>query len=153
MARGINKVILIGNLGADPEVRHFPSGGATTSVNLATTDTWKNKETGEAQEKTEWHRLVFFNRLAEIVGQYLRKGSKVYVEGSLRTRKYTDKNGIERYVTEIIVNEMSMLDSRNTGQEFKRDAFEGSTSEGAPDNLPQETLAQSPQFEEDDIPF
>ncbi|WP_308363799.1 MULTISPECIES: single-stranded DNA-binding protein [unclassified Microbulbifer] len=113
MARGINKVILIGNLGADPETRYMPSGGAVTNVNLATSETWKDKQTGQQQERTEWHRVVFFNRLAEIAGEYLRKGSKVYIEGSLRTRKWQDKNsGQDRYTTEIVASEMQMLDSR-----------------------------------------
>jgi single-strand DNA-binding protein len=115
MARGVNKVILIGNLGNDPEVRYTPSGSAVASVSLATSETWKDKQSGELQDRTEWHRIVFFNRLAEIVGEYLHKGSKIYVEGSLRTRKWQDKNGIDRYTTEIIANEMHMLDSRGTG--------------------------------------
>ncbi len=114
MARGINKVILIGNLGADPEVRYMPTGGAVANVNLATTDNWKDKQTGQNQERTEWHRVVFFNRLAEIVGEYLRKGAKIYVEGSLRTRKWQDKNGQDRYTTEIVGNELQMLDSRGS---------------------------------------
>lgn len=113
MARGVNKVILIGNLGNDPEVRYTPSGSAVANVNLATSETWRDKQSGELQDRTEWHRVVFFNRLAEIVGEYLRKGSKIYVEGTLRTRKWTDKNNIERYTTEIIANEMHILDSRN----------------------------------------
>ncbi|WP_193166363.1 single-stranded DNA-binding protein [Microbulbifer hainanensis] len=113
MARGINKVILIGNLGADPETRYMPSGGAVTNVNLATSESWKDKQTGQQQERTEWHRVVFFNRLAEIAGEYLRKGSKVYIEGSLRTRKWQDKNsGQDRYTTEIVASEMQMLDGR-----------------------------------------
>ncbi|GAB3315052.1 hypothetical protein GCM10027428_16560 [Haliea atlantica] len=112
MARGINKVILIGNLGADPETRYMPSGGAVTNVNLATSDQWKDKQTGQPQERTEWHRVVFFNRLAEIAGEYLRKGSKVYVEGSLRTRKWQGQDGQDRYTTEIVASEMQMLDSR-----------------------------------------
>ncbi|WP_237060472.1 single-stranded DNA-binding protein [Microbulbifer sediminum] len=117
MAKGINKVILIGNLGADPETRYMPSGGAVTNVNLATSETWKDKQTGQQQERTEWHRVVFFNRLAEIAGEYLRKGSKVYIEGSLRTRKWQDKNsGQDRYTTEIVANEMQMLDSRGGDQ-------------------------------------
>jgi len=112
-SRGINKVILIGNLGADPETRYMPSGGAVTNVNLATSETWKDKQTGQPQERTEWHRVVFFNRLAEIAGEYLRKGSKVYIEGSLRTRKWQDQNtGQDRYTTEIVASEMQMLDSR-----------------------------------------
>lgn len=112
MARGINKVILVGNLGADPEVRYMPSGGAVANITVATSDSWKDKQTGEAQERTEWHRVVFFNRLAEIVGEYLRKGAKVYVEGSLRTRKWQDQSGVERYTTEIVAAEMQMLDGR-----------------------------------------
>ncbi|GAB4224193.1 MAG: single-stranded DNA-binding protein [Gammaproteobacteria bacterium] len=111
MARGINKVILIGNLGNDPETRYMPSGSAVTNISIATTEVWKDRE-GDQQERTEWHRVVFFNRLAEIAGEYLRKGSKVYVEGSLRTRKWQDKNGQDRYTTEIIATEMQMLDSK-----------------------------------------
>lgn len=116
MARGINKVILIGNLGADPEVRYTPNNVAVVTVNIATSSGWKDKQSGEMQERTEWHRVVFFNRLAEIVSEYLRKGSKVYVEGSLRTRKWTDKNNVEKYTTEIIADEMQMLDGRGAGQ-------------------------------------
>lgn len=112
MARGINKVILIGNLGADPETKYMPSGSAVTNVSLATSESWRDKQTGEQQERTEWHRVVFFNRLAEIAGEYLRKGSKVYVEGSLRTRKWQGQDGQDRYTTEIVANEMQMLDSR-----------------------------------------
>lgn len=112
MARGINKVILIGNLGADPEVRYMPSGGAVANISLATTENWKDKQTGENQQRTEWHRVAFFNRLAEIVGEYLRKGAKVYVEGTLRTRKWQDQSGADRYTTEIIANELQMLDGR-----------------------------------------
>ena len=112
MARGINKVILVGNLGADPETRYTAGGGAITSIRIATSESWKDKQTGEMQERTEWHRIKFFGRLAEIAGEYLRKGSQVYVEGSLRTDKYTDKDGIERYTTDIIANEMQMLGSR-----------------------------------------
>ena len=116
MARGINKVILIGNLGNDPETRYMPSGGAVTNISLATSESWKDKQTGQPQERTEWHRVVFFNRLAEIAGEYLRKGSKVYVEGSLRTRKWQDQSGQDKYTTEIVGNEMQMLDSRGGGQ-------------------------------------
>ncbi len=113
MARGVNKVILIGNLGNDPEVRYTPNGNAVATISLATSETWRDKQSGELQDRTEWHRVVFFNRLAEIVGEYLRKGSKIYVEGSLRTRKWQDKTGLDRYTTEIIANEMHMLDSRS----------------------------------------
>lgn len=115
MARGINKVILIGNLGADPEVRYMPSGGAVANVKLATSEAWKDKQTGEQQERTEWHRVVFFGRLGEIAGEYLRKGSKIYVEGRLQTRKWQGQDGQDRYTTEIVANEMQMLDSRGGG--------------------------------------
>jgi single-strand DNA-binding protein len=116
MARGINKVILIGNLGGDPEVRYTTTGNkAIANVNLATSDSWRDRETGEQQERTEWHRVVFFERLAEIVEQYLRKGSKIYVEGRLRTRKWQDRDGNDRYTTEIVANEMQMLDGRGAG--------------------------------------
>ncbi|HHC74967.1 MAG TPA: single-stranded DNA-binding protein [Thiothrix sp.] len=115
MARGINKVILVGNLGRDPEVKYMPSGGAITNVTIATSDSWKDKNTGQMQDRTEWHRVVFFNRLAEIAGEYLRKGSKVYVEGRLQTRKWQGQDGQDRYTTEIIGAEMQMLDSRQGG--------------------------------------
>lgn len=112
MARGVNKVILVGNCGQDPETKYMPSGGAVTNISVATSETWKDKQTGQPQERTEWHRVVFFNRLAEIAGEYLRKGGKVYVEGSLRTRKWQDQSGQDRYTTEIVASEMQMLDSR-----------------------------------------
>ena len=113
----INKVILIGNLGRDPENRYLPSGEQVTSIAVATTESWKDKTTGEKQSLTEWHRISFFGKLAEIAGQYLKKGSQVYIEGRLRTRKYTDKEGIDRYATEIIADTMQMLGSRQDGQE------------------------------------
>ena len=112
MAREVNKVILVGNLGADPEIRYMPNGGAVANVTVATTESWKDKQSGENQEKTEWHRVVFFARLAEIVGEYLKKGSQIYVEGRLQTRKWQDKSGQDRYTTEIVANEMQMLGSR-----------------------------------------
>lgn len=112
----VNKVILVGNLGRDPEMRTFPSGDQIANVAIATTDRWKDKQTGETKEATEWHRVVFSNRLAEIAGQYLRKGSQVYVEGSLRTRKWTDSSGVERYATEIRADSMQMLGSRTGTQ-------------------------------------
>ena len=112
MARGINKVILVGNLGQDPETRYMPSGNAVTNISIATSESWKDKQTGEQQERTEWHRVAFFNRLAEIAGEYLKKGSKVYVEGSLRTRKWQGQDGQDRYTTEVIATEMQMLNSR-----------------------------------------
>ena len=111
-SRGVNKVILVGNLGADPETRFMPSGGSVTNVRLATSETWKDKQTGQQQERTEWHRVVFFNRLAEVAAEYLRKGSKLYVEGAIRTRKWQDQSGQDRYTTEIVASEMQMLDSR-----------------------------------------
>jgi single-strand DNA-binding protein len=115
MARGINKVIIVGNLGADPETRAMPSGATVANLRIATSETWKDKQTGEQQERTEWHRVALFGRLGEIAGEYLRKGSQVYIEGSLRTRKWTDKQGNERYTTEIVANEMQMLGGRGGG--------------------------------------
>ena len=112
-SRGINKVILVGNLGGDPVVRYTPSGSAVANISIATSETWKDKNTGEQTERTEWHRVVMFNRLAEIAGEYLRKGSKIYIEGSLRTRKWKDKEGHDRYATEIIGSEIQMLDTKN----------------------------------------
>ena len=112
MARGINKVILVGNLGADPETRHFPNGGSVTNISVATSRSWKNKQSGEQQEETEWHRIAFFNRLGEIAAEYLRKGSQVYVEGRIKTRKWQDQQGNDRYSTEIVGEEMQMLGGR-----------------------------------------
>lgn len=125
MARGINKVILIGNIGQDPEVKYLPSGGAVTNVSLATSETWKDKNTGQPQERTEWHRVVFFNRLGEIAGEYLRKGSKVYIEGSLRTRKWQAQDGTDRYTTEIVASELQMLDGRDDSGGGQRGAGGG----------------------------
>lgn len=113
--KGINKVIIIGHLGSDPELKHMPSGGAVANVNIATTDGWKDKQSGEKQERTEWHRVVFFQKLAEIVGEYLRKGSQVYVEGRLQTRKWQDKGGQDHYTTEIIANNMQMIGGKSAG--------------------------------------
>jgi single-strand DNA-binding protein len=114
-SRGINKVILVGNVGQDPETRYMPNGGAVTNLSIATSDSWKDKNTGDQQERTEWHRVVFYQRLAEIVAEYVKKGSKVYVEGSLRTRSW-EQDGVKRYATEIIASEMQMLDGRGEGQ-------------------------------------
>lgn len=114
-SRGVNKVLLVGNLGQDPETKYTPSGSAITHISVATSETWKDKQTGQQQERTEWHRVVFFNRLAEIAGEYLKKGSKVYIEGSLRTNKWQDQQGQDRYTTEIVASEMQMLDSRGEG--------------------------------------
>jgi single-strand DNA-binding protein len=115
MARGINKVILVGNLGADPETRAMPSGSTVANLRIATSESWRDKQTGEQQERTEWHRVALFGRLAEVAAEYLKKGSQVYIEGSLRTRKWTDKQGQERYSTEIIGNDMQMLGGRGGG--------------------------------------
>lgn len=133
MARGLNKVMLIGNLGADPEVRYGASGSAITNIRLATAESWRDKETGDQQERTEWHRVVFFNRLAEIAAEYLKKGSQVYVEGSIRTRKWTDKEGQEKYTTEIVANEMQMLGGRGgMGGGGGSPGFDEGGSGGAP---------------------
>ncbi|NQZ32364.1 MAG: single-stranded DNA-binding protein [Oceanospirillaceae bacterium] len=130
MARGVNKVILIGNVGGDPEVRYMPNGSAVTTITLATSESWKDKQTGQTQERTEWHRVVFFNRLGEIAGEYLRKGSKVYVEGALRTNKWQDQEGKDRYRTEIIGNEMQMLDSRGGEGGFQGGQQQGGQQQG-----------------------
>lgn len=135
----LNRTQLIGNLGADPEVRYMPDGSPTATINLATTDTWKDKATGEKKEKTEWHRVVFFNGLAEIAIQYLKKGSQIYLEGKLRTRKWTDRAGVERYTTEIVAQEFQMLGKR-------ADAGGAPPSQG--ENLPAGSV-----FDESDIPF
>jgi single-strand DNA-binding protein len=151
MARGINKVILIGNLGQDPETRYMPSGGAVTNVTLATSESWKDKNSGEQQERTEWHRVVFFNRLGEIAGEYLKKGSKVYVEGSLRTRKWQGQDGQDRYTTEIVANEMQMLDSRGGSTSF--DAPQ-SQAMSRPQSAPSPAPSSMPDNDfDDDIPF
>lgn len=152
----VNKVILVGNLGKDPEVRYLPSGEAVANITLATTDTWKDKASGDKKEATEWHRVAFFGRLAEIVGQYLKKGRQVYVEGSLRTRKWTDKEGQERYTTEIVASEMKMLGTREgMGDSGPRES--GGQSSSAP-SRPAPKPAAAPSgggFNdfEDDIPF
>lgn len=146
----INKVILIGNLGRDPEVRYLPDGGAITNISIATTEVWKDKS-GEKQERTEWHRVAFFGRLAEIAGEYLKKGSQVYVEGSLRTRKWQDKEGQERYTTEIVASEMKMLGSRGGGAEpMTREAPAAAEGGGA---KPQAKKGGAFDEMDDDIPF
>jgi len=136
MARGINKVILIGNVGGDPEVRYMPNGSAVTTITLATSETWKDKQTGQSQERVEWHRVVFFNRLGEVAGEYLRKGAKIYVEGSLRTNKWQDQEGKDRYRTEIVGSEMQMLDSRNTNN--NETAQQGGYQQQAPQHSNQQ---------------
>jgi single-strand DNA-binding protein len=141
----VNKVILVGNLGRDPEIRYLPSGDAVATLNIATTETWKDKN-GEKQEKTEWHRVSMFGRLAEIAGEYLKKGSQVYIEGRIETRKYTDKDGVEKYATEIKASEMKMLGGR---------AQSGDSAASGSDSSPARTPASAPPsgLEEDDIPF
>jgi single-strand DNA-binding protein len=154
MARGVNKAILVGNLGRDPEVRYSPNGQAVANVTLATSESWKDKTSGEKQEKTEWHRVVFFGRLAEIAGEYLKKGAQIYVEGRLQTRKWTDKDGHDRYTTEIVANDMQMLGSRGgagvpSNDNFNQDQPADNTgSTGAKKTTP----AVAGEFD-DDIPF
>ncbi len=153
MARGVNKVILIGNLGKDPETRYTASGSAVTNITLATSETWRDKQTGEQQERTEWHRVVFFGKLGEIAGEYLRKGSKVYVEGSLRTRKWQGQDGQDRYTTEIVANEMQMLDSRGGGSApFEGGASSGGSRPQQPAAAPAAAPGAVDDFD-DDIPF
>ena len=144
MARGINKVIIVGNLGADPDSRAMPSGNAVTNISVATSESWNDRDTGEKQEKTEWHRVVFFNRLAEIAAQYLKKGSQVYVEGKLQTRKWEDKEGNERWTTEVVANQMQMLGDRMSNDMSNNNA---SSSQSSSDND-----FSTDEFD-DDIPF
>ena len=149
--RGVNKVIIVGNLGQDPETRYLPSGGAVTNISVATSESWKDKNTGQQQERTEWHRIVFFNRLAEIAGEYLAKGSKVYIEGKLQTRKWQDQSGNDRYTTEIVANELQMLDSRGQGQSQAANDYTPQ-GEGVRPNVTGQANNQGSDFE-DDIPF
>ena len=147
MARGVNKVILVGNLGKDPEVRYMPNGNAVANITLATSESWKDKTSGEQQEKTEWHRIVMFRRLGEIAGEYLKKGSQVYIEGKLQTRKWQDNSGNDRYTTEIVANEMQMLGSRGGSANF------GGDSAAAP-AAAASSAAPAPAGDfDDDIPF
>ena len=132
MARGVNKAIIVGNLGRDPEVRYSANGNAIANVTIATTESWKDRQSGERQEKTEWHRVVFFSRLAEIAGEYLKKGSQVYIEGRLQTRKWEDRDGNERYTTEIVANEMQMLGGRGGGDSQGGSPPDYSQAEAAP---------------------
>jgi single-strand DNA-binding protein len=164
MARGVNKVILIGNVGGDPETRYLPNGNAVTNITLATSDSWKDKQTGQLQERTEWHRVVFFGKVAEIAGEYLRKGSQVYVEGRLQTRKWQDQSGQDRYTTEIVVDmngQMQLLGSRSGGGDDApraprppREPQQQAPREARP--APQQPAAQpAPDYDsfDDDIPF
>jgi single-strand DNA-binding protein len=163
MARGINKVILVGNLGKDPEAKFMPNGNAVTNITVATSESWKDKQTGQQQERTEWHRIVFFNRLAEIASEYLKKGSKVYIEGSLRTRKWQGQDGQDRYTTEIVASEMQMLDSRGGSTDYdspsapmQSTASQSTPPQSQPASQPQQAPAASDSgFDsfDDDIPF
>ncbi|MDT8438808.1 MAG: single-stranded DNA-binding protein [Wenzhouxiangellaceae bacterium] len=156
MARGVNKVILIGNLGADPEIRYTPANAAVCNLSVATSDQWRDKQTGEMQERTEWHRVVMFQRLAEIAGEYLKKGSKVYLEGKLQTRKWQGQDGQDRYTTEIVANEMQMLDSRggsgpmDDGYGAQRGSRGPSQSNSAP---PPKDSGPGEDVGFDDVPF
>jgi single-strand DNA-binding protein len=154
MARGINKVILVGNLGADPETRYMPSGSAVTNLSVATTESWKDKQSGEQKERTEWHKVAMFNRLAEIAAEYLRKGSQVYIEGKLRTRKWQDQNGQDRWTTEIIADEMQMLGGRGGGGGSFGGGQQGGGQQGGGQqgggNAPPQP---GPDDFDDDIPF
>jgi single-strand DNA-binding protein len=153
--RGVNKVILIGNLGADPEVRYMPSGDAVANVRIATSESWKDRNSGEMRERTEWHNVVFFGKLADIVKQYLHKGSKIYVEGKLRTRKWQGQDGQDRYTTEVVVDingTMQMLDSRGGGSSVPfDDEPQTAANSGAPSRAPSQSSVP-PDFD-DDIPF
>ncbi|MHB1513073.1 MAG: single-stranded DNA-binding protein [Acidiferrobacter sp.] len=158
MARGINKVILVGNLGRDPEIRYVPNGGAVANLNIATSESWRDKGTGEKQERTEWHRVVFFGKLAEVAGEYLKKGAQIYVEGRLQTRKWQDKSGQDRYTTEIVGNDLQMLGGRGgagAGDGPPMDMpYESSASgSGAPQGQPSPSSSGAKDDFDDDIPF
>lgn len=153
MARGVNKVILIGHLGQDPEVRYMPSGGAVCNMRLATGEAWKDKDSGEQRERTEWHSVVVFGRLAEICGEYLKKGSRVYFEGRIQTRKWEGKDGKERYSTEIVAADMQMLDSRRDSGDDTRDSGSGNWGEKRSSSKSAGSDAPPPDDLDDDIPF
>lgn len=175
MARGVNKVILVGNLGADPETRYTASGAAVTNLSVATNDSWRDRQTGEMQERTEWHRVVLFSKLAEIAGEYLRKGSQVYIEGRLQTRKWQDQSGQDKYTTEVVGNEMRMLDSRGGSAPMDdRGGQRGGSQSGGPSGgqggggrggyggdqqrrsqpaAPAPSGGMNDDFDDDDIPF
>jgi single-strand DNA-binding protein len=158
MARGINKVIIVGNLGQDPEVRYLQNGGAVANLSVATSESWKDKNTGEQKTETEWHRVVIYQKLAEIAGEYLRKGSKVYLEGKLKTRKWTDKDGIERYTTEIVCNELQMLDGKQDNQQQPAQQCQQAAQQRQQAAPQQQRQAPMPQaapidFDDDSVPF
>ncbi len=151
-SRGLNKVMLIGNLGADPEVRYSPNGMAVANVRLATNESWRDKESGETQERTEWHRIVFFGRLAEVVKEYLHKGSQIYIEGRLQTRKWQDKDGQDRYSTEIVANDMQMLGARSGTASFDNPPTAGAEPGPDPSDAKKSKAPADEDFD-DDIPF
>ena len=153
MARGINKVILVGNLGADPETRFSAGGSAVTKIRIATSESWKDKQTGDQQERTEWHRVVFFGRLAEIAGEYLRKGSQVYVEGAIRTSKYQGQDGQDRYSTEVVANEMQMLGGRGGGGSMPHDSQDAAPEPQRRQAAAPVSAAEPASDFDDDIPF
>ncbi len=156
MARGVNKVILVGNLGKDPEIRYAPNGSAVANITLATSESWKDKATGEKQEKTEWHRIVFFGRLAEIAGEYLKKGAQIYIEGRLQTRKWQDKDGKDRYTTEVVAGEMQMLGSRSGLGQPGNDNYNQDPGHPENKNAAKSTTGAAPSGTDDfddDIPF
>ena len=156
MARGINKVILIGHLGADPETRAMPSGSAVANLRIATTESWRDKQSGETKEATEWHNVALFGRTAEVAAQYLRKGSQVYIEGRLRTRKWQDKQGNDRYTTEVVANDMQMLGGRSGGggpTESRDSRDTGDSFSAAPEPRSAGGGGADPGFQDDDIPF
>lgn len=153
MQKGVNKVILVGNLGQAPEVRYMPNGNAVANISVATSEAWKDKNTGDNQERTEWHRVILFRRLGEIAGEYLKKGSKVYIEGKLQTRKWQDSNGQDRYTTEIIADQMQMLDSRGDNQGAPASNPAEHHSGAVEQQNPTYTDSQGGGFEDDDIPF
>ncbi|MCH9690339.1 MAG: single-stranded DNA-binding protein [Gammaproteobacteria bacterium] len=153
MARGVNKVILIGHIGADPDLRYMPSGNAATTLSVATNESWKDKQTGERQERTEWHRVVCFNRLGEIAGEYVKKGSRVYIEGSLRTRKWQDQQGNDKYTTEIVAAELQMLDAKGTVSGDFPDMDQAQAPKARAASQAKPKTEASADILDDDIPF
>lgn len=152
-SRGINKVILVGNIGQDPEIRYMPNGNPVANLTLATSETWKDKQSGEMREQTEWHKVVLFNRLAEIAGEYVKKGSKVYLEGAIKTRKWQDQQGQDRYTTEIVGNEMQMLDRRGDAANSEYQQYSPSNTTAKPAAQAKPADVAEVELADDDIPF
>lgn len=158
-SRGVNKVILVGRIGQDPEIRYMPSGGAVANLTIATSESWRDKQTGEVKEQTEWHRVVVFGKLAEIVGEYVKKGSQIYVEGKLQTRKWTDSNGVEKWTTEVVLNGpnaiMQMLGGKSEGGQQGQQQGQPKTHSGPArqQSKPQQQSSEPPMDFDDDIPF